>query len=130
MEDTFIVVGETSYYSDKETEIIGLTDDLLLAQCMIKSFEDKQENYIKKVNDTFNEKINSDKKLLTEEKFRKKYRNYRLNSEGKWKFFYNKTRFRIVPKEKNKFSFKLKEDFDLESLGYDVESSDESTISL
>lgn len=102
---------------------------LLLAQCMVKSFEDKQENYVKKVNTCVNEKINSDKKLLSEEKFRKKYRNYRLNSEGKWKFFYNRTRFKIVQKEKNKFSFELDENFDLKSLNYDYESSDGSSTS-
>lgn len=126
MEYTFIIIGETGYCSDKETEIIGLTDDVVLAQCMIKSFEDKQENYIKKVNNVVNGKINSDEKSLTEEKFKKKYRYYRLNSAGKWKFLYNKTRFKIIPKEKDKFSFELNEDFDLECLNY--ESSDEESI--
>lgn len=123
MDNIYIIIGETGDFSDKKTEIIGITDNLNLAEDMIKKCKQDEEDYIQKVNNFMNDKIEKDKIKLSIEKFNKKYRYCWFDIESKDKITkYNhriiKTRFNIKKKKINSCKFEIKDYFDFNEDSY------------
>ena len=117
MDTYYIICSETGYCSDKETDVIGITNDLSVAENKIKEFQKLEVDYVNKVNNFMNDKIIKDKINLSTKKFNEKYRfilSYikQKNDIIEYTHHFPKTRFEIIQKKNNVFDFVINENFD------------------